>query len=61
MGEWLCVMPPLGLRRPGRVWQLREALYGPGPASRLWQACVGDVFENCQPPWARITPCPCAF
>eukprot|EP00959_Pyramimonas_sp_CCMP1952_P291242 6092062-Pyramimonas_sp.AAC.1 len=46
-----CVMPPPVLRRPGRVWQLHEALCGARPASRLWQACVGDVFEKSQPPW----------
>eukprot|EP00959_Pyramimonas_sp_CCMP1952_P373182 7815210-Pyramimonas_sp.AAC.1 len=61
MGEWLCVMPPPGPRRPGRVWQLHKALYGTRPASRLWQACVGDVFEKSQLPWARIAPWPGAF
>eukprot|EP00959_Pyramimonas_sp_CCMP1952_P414060 8675012-Pyramimonas_sp.AAC.1 len=38
MDEWLCVMPPPGLRRPGRVLQLHKALCGTRPASRLWQS-----------------------
>eukprot|EP00959_Pyramimonas_sp_CCMP1952_P433697 9081719-Pyramimonas_sp.AAC.1 len=54
-------MPPPGLRRPGRSWQLHQALYGTRPASRFWQVCVGDVFGESQPPLARITPCPGAF
>eukprot|EP00959_Pyramimonas_sp_CCMP1952_P386675 8103972-Pyramimonas_sp.AAC.1 len=61
MDRSLCVMPPLGLRRPGRVWQLHEALRGRRPASRSRQACVGDVFEKSQPPRVRITPCTGAF
>ena len=55
MDEWLCVVPPAGLRRPGRVWQLRKAVYGTRPASRLWQAFVSDVFEKSHPPWTRVS------
>eukprot|EP00974_Lingulodinium_polyedra_P021919 2116020-Lingulodinium_polyedra.AAC.1 len=53
LDEWLCVIPPPGLRRLGFLWQLLKALYGTRPASRLWQAYIGEMFEKAQPPWTR--------
>ena len=51
-------VPPPVLRRPGRVWQLVKALYGTRPASKLWQAHIGEMFENAIPPWRRVGTVP---
>ena len=59
LDEWLVAIPPVGLRRPGHLWQLKKALYGTRRASQLWQTYIGDMFVENQ--WRRVTPCPGAF
>ena len=40
LGEWIVVIPPPGVRRPGYVWQLRKAMYGTRKAAQAWQEYV---------------------
>jgi hypothetical protein len=53
--EYIVVMPPPGLRKPGRVWQLRKALYGTRRASQLWQEYLANMFLANG--WERIAVC----
>jgi hypothetical protein len=44
--EPLHAYPPPELRRPGKLWLVRKALYGTRPASRAFQDLVNGVFDT---------------
>ena len=52
LDEWIVVIPPPGVRRPGYVWQLRKAMYGTRKAAQAWQEYVAWVFKKNG--WIRI-------
>ena len=50
--EWIVVIPPRGVRKDGKLWQLLKALYGIRRANQLWQEFLAKLFLDHD--WFRV-------